>query len=44
MSRGDLDIPERYAGIEGGHDERGTKHVLVDSTEPGRLPIEPTQR
>jgi len=33
MAGGELDIPERNAGIESGHDESGTQHVRVDDPE-----------
>jgi hypothetical protein len=31
----DLYVSQRHAGVEGGHDERGSQHVGVDRTEPG---------
>src|SRR5919106_1622499 len=37
MTGRDLHVPERDAGIEGRHDERGSQHVRVDSAEPGAL-------
>ena len=36
VARGDLDITQRYAGIERRH-ERPTQHVGVDVAEPGLL-------
>ena len=30
---GELDIAERYAGVECGHDEGGAQHVWVDDAE-----------
>jgi hypothetical protein len=33
----DLDVPERDAGIEGCHDERGSQHVRVHGAEIGTL-------
>ena len=37
MASGNLDVTERYARIEGGHDERRSEHVGIDRTEPGLL-------
>ena len=34
---GELHIPQRHAGVEGGHDERGPQHVRVHRAEPGAL-------
>ena len=36
VTGGDLDISQRDAGVEGGHDERGSQHVWVHGTESGR--------
>ena len=44
MAGGELDVAQRYAGVEGGHDEGGSKHVGVDAPEPCPLPMERTQR
>jgi hypothetical protein len=33
----DLDVSERDAGVEGGHDERGAQHMGVHGAEPGTL-------
>jgi hypothetical protein len=35
VARGQLDVAERDAGVEGGHDERGAQHVWVNVFEPG---------
>src|SRR4051794_25870270 len=35
VAGGDLDVAERDAGIEGGHDERGAEHVGVDVSDAG---------
>jgi len=32
-----LDVAERYAGVERGHDEPGSKHVGMNRSEPGAL-------
>ena len=37
VAGGDLDVAERDAGIEGGHDERGAQHVRVDVSDLGLL-------
>ena len=37
VAGGDLDVSQRHAGVEGGHDERGAQHVRVHGTEPGAL-------
>jgi hypothetical protein len=34
----ELDISQRNAGVEGSHDESGSKHVRVHIAEPGTLP------
>ena len=52
VAGGELHVSERDAGVEGGHDERGSQHVRVDVAESGafadgshpslcRTPIEP---
>ena len=35
VTGGELNVAERYAGVERGHDEPGAQHVRVDQTEPG---------
>ena len=37
MASGDLDVSERDAGVKGGHDEGGSKHVGVDQSDPSPL-------
>jgi predicted Abi (CAAX) family protease len=37
----DLDVPERDAGIEGWHDERGSQHVRMHGAEIGTLSDRP---
>jgi hypothetical protein len=34
----ELDVSQRNAGVEGSHDESGSKHVRVHFAEPGTLP------
>jgi hypothetical protein len=33
VSGGDLDVAQRDAGVEHGHDERGAEHVWMDLVE-----------
>jgi hypothetical protein len=35
VAGGDLDVSERDAGVESGHDEPGAEHVWVDRAETG---------
>jgi hypothetical protein len=35
VAGGDLDVSERDAGVQGGHDESGAEHVWVDRAETG---------
>src|SRR4051812_29955676 len=37
VTGGDLYVPQRYAGVEGGHDEPGAQHVRMDAAEPSTL-------
>jgi hypothetical protein len=37
VTSGDLDVPERDASVEGGHDERCSQHVWMHGAEPGAL-------
>jgi hypothetical protein len=41
VTGGDLDVSQRDAGVESGHDERGSQHVRVHAAEPGTLPDRP---
>src|SRR3954452_5606230 len=41
VAGGDLDVSERYAGVEGGHDEPGPEHVRMDQAQPGSFPDRP---
>ena len=43
VAGGDLNIPERDTGVEGGHDERCSQHVRVHGAESGAL-ADRTQR
>lgn len=38
MSGGQLNLSERDAGIEGGHDERGPEHMRMNQPYPSTLP------
>jgi len=38
VTGGDLDVSQRDAGVEGGHDERGSQHVGMHAAESGTLP------
>lgn len=44
VAGGDLHVSQRDADVEGGHDERGPKHVRVNGTEAGSLADRPDQR
>jgi hypothetical protein len=37
VAGGDLNVPERDTGVEGGHDERRSQHVRVQGAEFGAL-------
>lgn len=41
VTGGDLDVSQRDAGVESGHDERGSQHVRVHAAETGTLPDRP---
>jgi hypothetical protein len=37
MASCELHVTERYARVEGGHDERSSKHVRMHGAQPGTL-------
>jgi hypothetical protein len=37
MASWELHVTERYARVEGGHDERSSKHVRMHGAQPGTL-------
>jgi hypothetical protein len=41
VAGGDLDVSKRDAGVEGGHDERGSQHVWVHAAELGAFADRP---